>query len=52
MTSKNIPDRNKPAPSDKAAKGRDEIDSKDLDKVTGGARPSTIGNTREPLAGG
>jgi len=52
MTSKNIPDKSrKPAPGDKAAKGR-ELESKDLDKVTGGMRPTTIGNTKEPLAGG
>jgi hypothetical protein len=51
MSSKNIPDRNKPAPGDKAPKSRDELESKDLDKVAGG-RPQTIGNTREPLAGG
>jgi hypothetical protein len=50
MSSKNIPDRNQPA-GDKAPKSRDEIESKDLDKVTGG-RPQTIGNKREPLAGG
>ena len=51
MSSKNIPDRNKPAPGDKSPKSRDEIESKDLDKVTGG-RPATIGNRAEPKAGG
>jgi len=52
MASNNSPDqsRAKPAPADKTGKG--ELESKDLDKVTGGARPSTIGNTKEPLAGG
>jgi len=53
MTSKNIPDQNKTAPADKTPKGgRGELASKDLDKVTGGARPSSIGNAKEPLAGG
>ena len=54
MTSKNTPDqsRNKPAPGDKPSKGQGEIESKDLDKVTGGLRPTTIGNVKEPLAGG
>jgi len=51
MASSNSPDRNKPAPADKAQKGRGELESKDLDKVTGG-RPSSIGNPKEPLAGG
>jgi len=53
MTSKNTPDQ---APGKKASpapqKSRSELDAKDLDKVTGGLRPSTIGNTKEPLAGG
>jgi hypothetical protein len=52
MASKNIPDRNKPAPGDKAPNSRGELEGKDLDKVTGGMRPTSIGNTKEPLAGG
>ena len=42
-------DTKQPAHGAKAPKG--ELESKDLDKVTGG-RPATIGNTREPKTGG
>ena len=54
MPSKNTPNQShkKPAPGDKAAKGRGELESKDLDKVTGGSRPTTIGNTKAPVMGG
>jgi hypothetical protein len=52
MTSKNIPDKaqGKPAPA-AGQKRRDELDAKELDKVAGG-RPTSIGNPKEPLAGG
>ncbi|WP_395022446.1 hypothetical protein [Dongia sp.] len=52
MTQKNIPDQ---AQGKKASPGAPqksrELDAKELDKVAGG-RPSSIGNTKEPLAGG
>ena len=53
MTSKNIPDRgqSKQAKPGEAQKSRNELDAKELDKVAGG-RPSSIGNAKEPLAGG
>jgi hypothetical protein len=54
MTSKNIPEQtpDKPANPGTTRKPQNELDAKDLDKVTGGLRPSTIGDTSEPLAGG
>jgi hypothetical protein len=54
MPSKNTDQTRKPAQNDKSAKGKGELHSKDLDKVTGGlsSRPGTIGNTREPVMGG
>jgi hypothetical protein len=52
MTSKNTADQ---AQSKKAASGAPqksrELDAKELDKVSGG-RPQSIGNPKEPLAGG
>jgi hypothetical protein len=51
MASKDDHSPKQPAQGDKAPKGRGELESKDLDKVTGG-RPATIGNTREPRTGG
>jgi len=53
MASKNE-QSSKPAAGVKSSKGKGELGSKDLDKVTGGmtTRPGTIGNTKEPLMGG
>jgi hypothetical protein len=52
MPSKNIPGQSrKPGPVDKASKSKGELGSKDLDKVTGGSRPTTIGNTKAPGMG-
>ena len=53
MASKNIPDhaQDKKADPVAAPKSRSELDAKELDKVAGG-RPPSIGNTKEPLAGG
>jgi hypothetical protein len=53
MASKNEQSR-KPTPAAKPAKGRGELESKDLDKVTGGmaSRPGTIGTKGEPYIGG
>jgi hypothetical protein len=53
MSSKNIPDQapgKKASPGGAAQKSR-ELDAKELDKVAGG-RPPSIGNPKEPLAGG
>jgi hypothetical protein len=53
MSSKNIPDQvpgKKASPGGAPQKSR-ELDAKELDKVAGG-RPSSIGNPKEPLAGG
>ena len=51
MTSKNIPDQAAGQKSNPAPQKSRELDAKDLDKVAGG-RPTTIGNRKEPLAGG
>ena len=52
MSSKNISDQAQGKKASPAAPQKSrELDAKDLDKVAGG-RPSTIGNRKEPLAGG
>jgi hypothetical protein len=51
MASKDNHSPKQSAQGSKAPKGRGELESKDLDKVTGG-RPGTIGNIREPKTGG
>jgi hypothetical protein len=40
MASKNSPNKSEKAPPRAGAKARDELDVKDLDKVTGGMRRS------------
>jgi len=52
MASKNNPGKTQKAPARSGAKGRDELDVKDLDKVTGGLRRSGGPRPGDPCDGG
>jgi hypothetical protein len=53
MASKQKPGKSEKAPARSASpKGRGELDVKDLDKVTGGLRASSVRRTGDPCDGG
>ena len=52
MASKNSSDSRKSGADSKPAKGKGELGSKDLDKVTGGLTTSKIVKSADPCEGG